>query len=498
MKQRQWTAGLIALVLMAVAGSTALAAAGATPAKPAHEELFLPDLWATFHNPAPWLSMGLDLRFRAVSGENIYSLNDAERNHEIEYERYRFRWWTKTILSDDISFNTRLTWEFRTWDEPEYKAANTLKPFGEGNNLREFNPDEALFDWFNLSMRNIAGLPLTATIGRQDIIFGVGWLVLDATPLDGSRTLYFDAARFTYDWADAKTKIDLIYIDQSAKSDRFLKPINDQDRAVTEQEERGAILYVTNKSLEKTQLEGFFIYKNDNPIDGPVTNVPPSVMPPSSEIWSKRASIYTFGGAISGTPAENWRYRAEGALQTGRKDNAAGVSQDIHAYGALTNLEYLFKDEHNCSAHIGYEYASGDDPGSEGSNQEFDLLWGEWPRYSELLIYTATYETQPAALTNLHRANVGLKFDLNKQWTFTADYHALWAADNTGAAIPPGIALSDDHKFRGSLYTAWARYKFSDQLYGHIMGEIFAPDNYYVAPSDDSAYFLRFNLEYVF
>ncbi len=43
----------------------------------------------------------------------------------------------------------------------------------------------------------MGGMPLTATVGRQDIIEGVGWLVMDGTPLDGSRTVYFDAARFT-------------------------------------------------------------------------------------------------------------------------------------------------------------------------------------------------------------------------------------------------------------------------------------------------------------
>jgi hypothetical protein len=35
-------------------------------------------------------------------------------------------------------------------------------------------------------------------------------------------------------------------------------------------DERGLILYLTNKSMAKTQLEGFFMYKNDNPIDTPV------------------------------------------------------------------------------------------------------------------------------------------------------------------------------------------------------------------------------------
>jgi len=36
-------------------------------------------------------------------------------------------------------------------------------------------------------------------------------------------------------------------------------------------------------------------------------------------------------------------------------------------------------------------------------------------------------------------------------------------------------------------------------MYGHILGEYFINGNsYYVAPSDDNAYFVRFNFEYIF
>jgi hypothetical protein len=35
-------------------------------------------------------------------------------------------------------------------------------------------------------------------------------------------------------------------------------------------------------------------------------------------------------------------------------------------------------------------------------------------------------------------------------------------------------------------------------LYGHLLGEYFIPGSYFVSPSDDDAFFLRFNLEYVF
>ncbi len=516
MRHEVWKVGLLIVALTGIAGSAVFAATGtgtttqkpaapaaaptptAAPAIPEHTELFCPEFWKAFHNPTSWLRMGGDFRFRTEYGENWMTLDDKfdspTDDNEREYQRYRTRWWTKWMLGEDVSINTRLTWEFRTWDEG---GPQPTRSHGGQN----FNSDEALFDWMNVNLKNVGGMPLTMTIGRQDIMMGVGWLVMDATPLDGSRTLYFDAARATYDWADASSKIDLVYINQAAESDQWLEPLHDQDRAVTEQDENGAILYVTNTSLKPIQLEGFLMYKNDNPIDEPVTNM--------SNAWSRKAEIFTIGGGISGTQGENWKYRAEGAFQTGTKhdpgshldedektvyDLSVGEEHDMEAYGALATLEYLFNDSHANATHVTYEYASGDDPDTD-DNEQFDLLWGEWPRWSELLIYTASYETTPAELTNLHRLNIGHKINLNKQWTLTADYHALWA-DEPG--VSSRYSISREHDFRGDLFTAWAKFKFSRQLYGHLLGEYFIPGGYFQNRTDSEAFFLRVNVEYVF
>jgi len=519
MSQQQWKAGLVVVLLIAMTGSVVLAAAGTAapapakePAKAAapapapakHEELFWPEAWAALHNPTPWLSMGLDVRFRVEAGQNWQTLNDDEKaDHDWLYQRYRTRWWTKWVLGEDITFNTRLVWEFRTWEDPEAKTQFTNALGHENPGVRDFNPDEALFDWFNVNIRNIGGAPLTATIGRQDMIFGVGWLVLDGSPLDGSRTIgMFDAARFTYDWKDASTKVDLVYANNSPESDRWLKPINDQDRGLSEDKEEAGILYVTNTSFKPVQLEGFFIYKQDEPLDHVLTNFP--------YIWSEDGEVYTFGAAISGTSGDHWKYRAEGAIQTGRKagDHPRGGSpfvvsdlgpaRDVQALGTLDTLEYQFKDPHDNATHVTYEYASGDDPDT-GKDERFDLLWGRWPRWSELLIYTYANETRAADTTNLHRLNIGHRLSLTKKWTLTGDYHALWADQNSGAMIPSKIHLSNSEKFRGHLLTSWLRYKFSDQFYGHFLVEYFINgDEYYEAPSNDDAWFFRFNLEYIF
>ena len=294
MKQRRITLPILIAWCLMVSGAGAFAAEGEEAV--GGDQSAWSEFYDTLHNPAPWLQMGLDFRFRTVYAENIDTLDETSENNRFDYQRYRSRWSTKWILGEDVDFNTRLTWEFRTWDDPPRKP-------------QDVDLDEALFDHFNVVWRNMFGMPLTGTMGRQDVILGVGWLVLDGTPLDGSRTIHMDAARFTFDWEGSQTKLDLIYVDNGAESDRWLQPISDENRALTEQDERGAIFYLTNKSIENTQLEGFFMYKNDNPLDSQVDNMPAA--------WTRKAEIFTFGGAISGTPTEHWKYRVEGAIQPG-------------------------------------------------------------------------------------------------------------------------------------------------------------------------------------
>ena len=460
---------LVIGIFVSLISGIVMAAAAKEEEKPVADDWF-----SGFRNPAPGLEMGLDFRFRTVVARNITTLSTDTTGNKYNYERYRSRWWTKWMLNDDVDINTRMVWEFRTWDEPASKPQHT-----------DF--DEILFDRLNVTMRNMFGQPLTGVIGRQDLILGVGWLVLDGTPLDGSRTIFTDAARFTYDWADKKTKIDMIYIDNAAASDRWLKPIEDRDRALTEQDEYGAILYLTNQATEKSKLEAYFMYKNDNPVDNTFENLNPP-------FWSKKAEIFTFGGAVSQTLNDNWNYRVEGAIQTGDKGPDSSSMKDMEAYGALTNLEYLFKDSLDSSAHIGYEYASGDDPDTS-DNEQFDPLWAEWPRWSELYIYTYSRETMIAESTNLHRINIGHKFSPNKQWQICTDYHLLWADENTNQT---SSFISPSNKFRGQLITCWAKYKFSPKLFGHLLGEYLIPGNYYEKDFRDDAFFLRFNLEYTF
>ncbi len=474
---------LLCICMAAFAAETTVPAAVAGESVAAPDAVKTPSLIDMFHNPAPWLEMGADFRFRENAGYNWTTLKSSNNfsGGNWHWQRWRTRWWTKTKLDKDNEFNTRLTWEFRTYEDPPSKPHST-----------DF--DELIFDNLNWTSRKFLGLPATVVLGRQDIKLGEGWLVTDGTPLDGSRTLYFDAVRVTYDLRE-KTKLDLIYIDQHPNSDWMLKPINDRNKYVTQQQEHGAIVYLTDKSFGDTQLEGYFMYKNDNPVDGPARNFS------STDIskFSKKADIFTFGGAVSGPIRSNWNYRVEGAVQTGRSasPNPAITSNDdteaLRAFGQKSNLEYCFKDSLDNRLRLTYEFLSGDDPGTKRV-ESFNPLWGEWPYWSEMYQpYITTLED--GQISNLHRLAFGHRIKPNSKWEILTDYHLLWADENTYRG---NSKFTNNGSFRGQLITCRAVYNLTKNLKGNIVGEYFMPGDYYASGNRDNALYFHFTVEYLF
>jgi len=459
-----------------------------------------------FHNPTSWLEMGADLRMRWTYGWNLDTMNDDATNRDTGWNWYqnRMRWSLKFKLNDDIDFNLRYAWEFRVWDVPERKNGD-----GSPAERRIHGTDysEIVWDQFNLTVRNLFDAPLTMVAGRQDIGFGERWLVCDATPLDAARTAYFDALRFTYAIPDKdKTTLDLIYIENRAAENSYLKPINDRRRYGTEQDERALIVYYTDKSRPSMNLEAYFIFKNDNPVDHfPIVAASGYDAVPS--YWSKKARIYTFGGALSGAigQSEHWKYRAEAAIQTGKKQ---GISQDTYntvlgmknlmAFGTVDKIEYNFNDAKKNKLRGTFEYLSGDNPG-DGKNTAFDPLWGEWPRISEIITYSYNLESQVGEATNLWRLGAGHSIQLTEKMSMDTDLNMIWANENTEKNRPhAAIGFSDGGKYRGTLGTWLLNYAFTKNLKGHILLEYFQPGNYYAGGNRDHAYFARVNLDYTF
>jgi hypothetical protein len=434
-------------------------------------------------NPTPWFSWGGDLQLREVYANNYKTLNKSSATHEDIYERTRARIWT-TIkpLTDmpDVEINARFYWQWYYFDEypevPNVSHQPTSEHLSEGS-----------FDNLNLTMKNFLNTPSKLIIGRQDIFLGDGWLVADGTPIDGSVTGFFDAVRYIYDINDIATTADLIYIENHAQQDAFINPIDNTGVPYAEQDERGAIVYLTNKSFENTEISPYFMYKHAEKYLASGYN----------------GDIYVPGIRFAQKIDKNWRYRVEGAYEFGSKDgfNSDGTynndREDLSAFGFNSQLNYFTNDELNNNYRLSYEFLSGDKPGDK-TNQGFDILWGRWARWSDLYADNVRIEAnggRPADFTNLHRIGPGWSFNPNKQIEIATDYYLLFADQNPLRDDPK---FSNAGAFRGQLLTSVLKYNISKNIKGHLQGEVYLPGNYYAEGTRDWACFLRYEIVFTF
>jgi hypothetical protein len=460
------TSALLSTVAAAAETQPAAPAAGAaasSPPSPTYTSKF-DEVVHESKQPTSWWKWGADLRVRDEYFNNAITLNSEAPYHEQNYIRIRTRWWNTFTPVQNLDLVTRLTWEGREWTKPSFRAGH----------MEGFDWSEGIFDSMNVKWKEIGKAPVSLTAGRQDLTgFGDGWLILDGTPLDGSRTIYFDAARVTWDLKPQKTSIDFMYIDQGAWNDRWLPPINHQVKTQIENNERGGVVYVTHKSIPKTQLDGYVIFKQ-------------------TEQEAKNgydSKLFTMGARVAGDVGEHWKYRSELAFQIGDKTDPIlhdaysavnGVTErDVFATGFNNRVSYLFKDPRNSQLRISYEYLTGDDPDTK-RDEMFDSPWGRWPQWSELYIYSFINETRISQIANIHKIGPGFTFTPVKKLDFIADYYLLFADQEVPTrATTAGNLFTNDGNFRGHMVSAVLKYRHNEHLSAHLWSEFVFMGDYY-------------------
>lgn len=483
----------MALTLAVAAGqaqtsSSTSAASPPPPPPPSGIEQWIKEV----KTPVSWLTWGGDFRARNEYLNNAVSLTDSDPLHEQDVFRFRARVWTTVSPIADVNFYGRLAAEPREWMRPSF--AGTFRG-QSGMEWRYGIADNLYVKW-----TNILDQPLSVSAGRQDMQFGDywnWWLVADGTPGDGSWTYFLDSIRVGYEAADIKTKFDLVYIYQNALPDEWIPTIGESGDhtppySLTEQNEQGVIAYVSNKSIKNTTVDGYFIYKRD---DRELAN-------------GDNANIYTVGGRVTGLVADQHvQYAVEGGYQFGNKQDPTVRApftdqvfedRDLRAYGGNARLSYLFKDRFNNQAHVVYEYLSGDDPDTKGTDEMFDILWGRWPRWSELYIYSYIVETggRVAQLNNIQRVGAGWSLNPIKNMTFTAYYNALFAPQEVPTrALIPG-RFSGDGNFRGHYVQAYLKHQFTPRVAAHLWSEFVWEGDFYA--QRDLMTFLRGEVSFTF
>ena len=468
-------------------------------------------------NPAPWISGGADLRVRNEYFNNALSLTESSAQspafapvHQQDYFRYRGRVWVSILPTNDVTLNIRLAAEPREFMEP-----STMDTYygHEGMQWRY-----GIFDNLSVRWKKPLNLPATVTVGRQDIFLGDGWLVGDGTPEDGSFTTFLDSARVNVALDDLNTTIDAIGLIQDARPDGWLPTLgpsgtvagDPEPYLLTDQNEKGAILWIANKTVPVANLDGYFIYKHDSRLGGD-----------PQATFGDNADIFTVGGRLSGLVMDHWKYSAEGAYQFGRKQDPElngqnGISnpvlapsaqtqgfRNLDAFGVQSKLTYLFKDALNNQLSLAFEFLTGDNPNTK-NDEMFDVLWGRWPQWSEMYnVYSYVQETRVGQTANLYRIGPTWSLSPMKNLDFSASYAALFADQdvptrnmNETLFYTGQGPFSNDGNFRGHYFQAVLKYKFNAHLTGHLWGECLLPGDFYASNSTMS--FLRAEIMYTF
>lgn len=366
-----------------------------------------------------------------------------------------------------------LAWELGSRDRAGGMGAGGASgAAGAGAGAAAANPAAAARD--RLSLR----------FGRQDLAYGEGFLVFDGTPGDGAGSAYFDAVRGV--WKRGELQLDLF----TAKlaDEGFGGPALDEDLYG---------LYAKRREVEAYVLHRFKRGATDAQ-DGKPWEVP---LP--------RQRTTAFGARFAHLPPSGWQAAIEGAyelgtyrdpLPAGLAGNVPGDANDRRAYGGYARVAWASGCCFRPALELGGVYLSGDDPAT-ARYEGWDDFYGEWPKWSELLIYTFSDNTtrihDPAfaagdprrtddagAWNNLRLAYVEGRFDPVPKLTVTLRGAVLGAAEGTGPG--PG-------RDRGTLVVAHADWTRWPGVAVQAWGEVFNPGDFY-APDADPAWYARFQI----
>jgi len=413
--------------------------------------LFVLPGFASSSDKTKYYELGFQERVRFEYLDNNYDFNDDSNDVNNEYFRLRTSVWGKLNPTDEISLYLRIVGEPRV-----YMADHA------GRNLQrdEFVVDNAYFD-----LNKPFDLPVNFRVGRQDLKYGDGLVVVEGTPNDGSRTFYFNALKASIQ-INEKNSLDAVLLNNQ-EYDTFFPVINNRHMKLNTSDEWGFILYGTSKVSKELTLEPYYIFKQEDSFKKtPLLN------------------IHTLGTRAV-YKKNDWAIRAELAGQTGGYSD----NNDRSGWAGTLFVDKSFKNlplKPEVTAGVGL--LSGDNP-STSKVEGWDPLFSRYPMYSEILL--ANYLTETGIIgyyTNLQCYRLATKLNVTDKTAVTLRYNYFRSFEDT---------LGNNGYSRGHNPQIQVNHKFNKNWDTTLLLEYFKPENYYGSNMDD-ALFIRAELQYKF
>jgi len=330
----------------------------------------------------------------------------------------------------------------------------------------QYNINEFVVDSLILSIPDILGY-VDIKIGRMDLSpleYGEGFLLADGTPLDGSRTNYFNAAKLKINFPKSKSSVEFIGIYNTA-TDNVLPVINENSppTPLNDSNESAFIIYGKTNPEAKSYFEPYFMYKNEDA---------------NPSINKQQEGIAAFGSFAKFNLKNSAVVRAQAAIQLSDDNNTVRAGYGGYVFADLpVSILQPFS--------IGYVYLSGEDPDGTGT-RGWDPLFSRYPWMSDLLSYTFTNESGVGYWTNLQMCKADFNVSPFARMSLLLSGAALFANDNMQFLNNNGpVPIFGGGKYRGTLAQAKISYIFSEHFNCYLLGEYFKPGDFYYNAAND-------------
>jgi len=340
-----------------------------------------------------------------------------------------------------------------------------------GNEHRHvLDPEDVEFDWDELFVDHAfwswsGDDRARITVGRQDLVWLGGFLVMDGNPLDGSRSQFVDAVRC--ELREERGSIELAVL-RNQKRDPFVLA-GDLDRAQADADETALACLVQHDAWAWTA-----VYKFERDPDALLADL----------------ATLTLACRRQGTVGAGGAWRVEAALQ--RQDGAAAAAYTDRDPG---ETGYALAGEGSLTTPLGdgytLEVGAFYYSGQSASLRPFRAPWGRWPKWSELYIYTLLGESTQgrahvAAWENIAAPRAACSRALGERMTARLAATCL-------------VAPASSWESRGLLTQAELKIGLGHGLDGHLLWEMLVPGAYHdgrhdLPPLVGTVHFLRWQM----
>jgi hypothetical protein len=335
---------------------------------------------------------------------------------------------------------------------------------------------DIILDLAYVQMREIFYAPLTLTIGRQDLLFGrgfiIGWNPQDPQGViqadEFTQVQSFDAIRATLDFNP--WTIDFVY----AKIDENAHDVED-DRD----------LYITNVNYKFAEYnavaEAYYIAEADK-----ATFV-------SATAGNANNDTHIVGGRVQFDPVSQITLGAELAYQFGDYRGAVTAPErDRSAWAFDIFGTYRWDNAWKPEITIEYVHLSGEDDLSAATS-EYNAwngafrgpVYGWYHDYKEVY-YATSFSGDQAAGQNQQHINIYGSIKPMEDMQLSASYFYFWAdEDFHSTPTDPGTAVLDD-EIGHEIDTAII-YNYTEDVTFAFYANWFIPGDLYASPTDDTA-----------